>query len=79
MNIERNRINVGAYYTLQIDMRDGNSKIIRYHTDYELALHDAAYKFSPNQGYVYVVVEVQAVVSGQGDPCVLTKLTQKLE
>ena len=78
MLIGRDQLNVGAYYVLRVDMRDGAAQIVQYHTDYTKALNYASRSFNPDQGYKFLVVEVQGVVQGHGVPDVVTTLTRKL-
>lgn len=78
MIIDRKQLNVGAYYVLRVDMRKGDSMVLNYHSDYTSALESAEYNFSPDQGFINVVVEVQGVIKAQGVPEIVTSLTRKL-
>ena len=78
MIIDRKQLNVGAYYVLRVDMRGSSCMVLKYHSDYTSALESAEYNFSPNQGFINVVVEVQGVIQAQGVPEIVTALTRKL-
>jgi hypothetical protein len=78
MFIERDQMNVGQYYVLKVDMRDGAAQIIQYQTDYTKALDFANSKFNADYGYKMVVVEVQGVIQAQGVPNVVTSLTRRM-
>ena len=78
MYMEREQLNVGAYYVFKVDMRDGAAIIVQYRTNYTEALDFANSKFNADYGYKMVVVEVQAVVQAQGLPDLVTSLTRKL-
>lgn len=78
MDIQRDQINVGAYYVLKVDMRSGEAKISQYHNDYTKALESATQNYSANYGYMYLVVEVQGIVAEQGIPEVITSLTRRM-
>ena len=78
MNIERQQINVGAYYVLKVDMRNGEAKVSQYHTDYTKALEYATHNFDVNSGFKMLVVEVQGIIQGQGVPDIVTSLTRRM-
>ena len=78
MDIQRDQLNVGAYYVIKVDMRSGRAEISQYHTDYTKALEYATHNYDSDWGYKMVVVEVQGVVQGQGTPDVVTTLTRRM-
>jgi len=78
MLIERNQLNVGAYYVLRVDMRDGAAQIVQYLKDFTKALEYANHNFDATIGYKFIVVEVQGSIQAQGTPSIVTSLTRKL-
>ena len=78
MDIRRDHLEVGTYYVLKVDVRSGKAEVSQYHTDYTKALEAATCNYSPDFGYKMLVVEVQGVVQGQGNPNVVTSLTRRM-
>lgn len=78
MDIQRDQVNVGAYYVLKVDMRSGEAKISQYHNDYTKALESATYNYDSNGGYKLLIVEVQGIIQAQGNPDIVTSLTRRM-